>query len=167
MAGWRFRAGQRDQLGLLFTIKDRFNRRRLALLAGEHRVEALGHKLLTYPGHHPYVGVERATDFFVRPPLAGFALVGLEQDAGLENDLCRGFTLADQLIQPFALFAAEPDDESLVGHVAPPCRIFATGQESVFAAVRNNIFQVVQTTRAVGGTELQSDHLTSFRSRVT
>ena len=119
--GRRLRAGQRDELCLTLTIEDGLNRRRLALFAGEHRVEPLGYQLLTHPGHHGNVGVQRAADFFVGPALTPFALIGLEQNACLENGLCLGFALRDQLAQSLALLAAEFDYEFFVGHVAPPC----------------------------------------------
>ena len=139
-ASRRLRAGQGDELRLALAIENGFNRWGLALLAGEHRVEPLAHQLLTYPRHHSNVGVESAADLLVGPTLTSFAFIGLEQDACFQNDLCRNFALGDQLIQTLALFAAEPDDELLVDHVAPPCRIFATAQESVFAAISNNSF---------------------------
>ena len=134
----RLRAGQCDELRLALAIEDGLNRRRLTLLAHKHRIEPFGHELLTHASHHRDVGVERAADLFVGPALARFALIGLEQNAGLQNGLCLGFALRNQLTQPTALFAAELDDEFLVGHVAPPCRIFATDQESVFAEQCNN-----------------------------
>jgi hypothetical protein len=55
--------------------------------------------------------VERAADVFVGPAFARFALAGLEQNTRLQNDLCPGLTLRDQLTQPTALFAAELDNE--------------------------------------------------------
>jgi hypothetical protein len=37
-------------------------------------------------------------------PCARFALIGLEQNTRLQNDLCLGLTLRDRLTQPTALF---------------------------------------------------------------
>jgi len=125
-AGRGLRAGQRDELCLALAIEDGLNRRRLALLARKHRIEPLGHQLLAHAGHHRNVGVERAADLLIRPALAGFALIRFQQNARFENGLCLGLALRDHLTQSLALFATKLDDEFLVGHVAPPCRIFAT-----------------------------------------
>src|SRR5215510_3630072 len=132
-AGRRLAAGERDQLGLLLAIEDRRNRRRFALLAGQHRVEPLLHQLCPYALDHGDVGLECLADRLVRPALTSYALVGLEQDAGLQNGLGRRLAFRDQIVQSLSLVRVEPYQEFLVGHGLPPCRMTPTGQESVFA----------------------------------
>src|SRR5215475_9085524 len=132
-AGRRLAAGERDQLGLLLAIEDRRNRRRFALLAGQHRVKPLLHQLCPDALDHGDVGVECLADRLVRPALTSYALVGLEQDAGLQNGLGRSLAFRDQIVQSLSLVRVEPHQEFLVGHGLPPCRMTPTGQESVFA----------------------------------
>jgi hypothetical protein len=50
--GRRLGTGERRQLRLGFAVEDRRNRRRLALLAREHRVEPLGRQLLARAHDH-------------------------------------------------------------------------------------------------------------------
>jgi hypothetical protein len=84
-ASRRFGAGQCDELSLALAIEDGLNRRRLALLAGEHRVEPFGHQRFANASHHSNVGVERAADLCIRPTLIRF-----QQNARLQNAFCLG-----------------------------------------------------------------------------
>lgn len=119
----RLRAGERDQVGLLLAVEDRLDRRSLPLLACQHGGETLGDELLAHAGDHADVGVERLADALVRPPFAALALIGFEQDAGLEEGLGRRLTLRDEVVELLALLARQPDDEFLVGHGPAPLSV--------------------------------------------
>jgi hypothetical protein len=141
VSGRRRRAGQGYELRLALAVEDGLDRRRFPLLAGKHSIEPFRHQLLPHTSDHRDVGVERAANLFIGPALASFALDQLS--AG-----CVSFRMVLAEAFPFEISSLNRLRSSplnlttnlLFAMSRPPCRIFATGQESVFAVLRNNIF---------------------------
>jgi hypothetical protein len=100
-----------------FAIKDRFIRR---AFCGRTPRRGPRPPASHVPGHHRNVGIERATDFFVRPALPGFTGIRLQQDKCFQNNLCRDLPLANELTQSHALFA---------GELSRPLADISTGQK--------------------------------------
>jgi hypothetical protein len=77
------------------------------LIARQHRAESLRHGCLARARYCGQIGVKRFTDLGVQPARTALGLIGLEQDARLEDYLCRNLAFGDKRVQPCAPLRVE------------------------------------------------------------
>jgi IstB-like ATP binding protein len=104
----RFGTSQGNQFGFLLAVENPRNRRRRALLAAQHRLEALFHQLLAHPVNHGWAGLQRFDDPAVAPAFPGFRDIGLQQDPRLRQPLGRALSFTDQGFKLLPLIRAQP-----------------------------------------------------------
>ena len=102
------------------------NRRRRALLAAQHSLEAFFHQLLAHPVDHGCAGLQSLDDLAVTPPFAGFRDIGLQQYPRLQQPLRRAAFLSGSALQ-----AVRVPRRSTAQHISLPRISFAAMIASV------------------------------------
>ena len=123
LRGWP--ACQRDQFCFRHAVENPRPGGVRIIFAGQHGLEPFLDQLAPGAKDIGDAGIQRLGDPAVAPALARLRHVGLQQDAGLRQQLGRTLALVDQVIELRAFVRAQPhnvflDGNLFRGHESPP-----------------------------------------------
>jgi hypothetical protein len=133
-------ACQRDQLCFRHAVENPWPGGVRVIFAGQHGLEPFLDQLSPGAKDSGDAGIHRLGDPAVAPALARFRYVGLQQDAGLRQQLGGTLALADQIVELRALIRAQPynvflDGYLFRGHESPPAMVATEIQKTASDSV--------------------------------
>ena len=107
-------ARQRRQSRLLFTVENRLDGWRLALLASENGVKSLLDQPAAHLIDHADIGLPRVGNPFIRPTFAQGTRIRLQQNPRLQHGARRRLALVGQVLKMVPFFRRQIDYISLL-----------------------------------------------------